>query len=257
MDLSNIRIIDVIDVLLMALLLYYIYRIVKGTVAINIFIGIVLVYLVWRFTSWLEMRLISSLLGGFLGVGTFALIVLFQQEIRKFLLMLGSANFRRRSKLIKALNKLFAKKEIKTDLDSIISALDKMCKTRTGALIVLQRSNRLDFLKESGDEMNIEVNRHILENIFFKNSPLHDGAVLIEDNRITGTRLILPVSRNRTLPLSLGLRHRAAVGITENTDALCLVASEETGTISYIKDGRFISYNSLEELQQMLRHDLS
>ena len=257
MDFSAIRIIDVVDVLLIALLIYYIYRIVKGTVAINIFIGVVLVYLAWRLTSLLEMRLVSGLLGGFLGVGMFALIVLFQQEIRKFLLMLGSTNFNRRNKLVKMVNKMFSKKEVKTDLQAIFDALQRMAKSKTGALIVLQRSNRLDFLKETGDEMNIEINQHILENIFFKNSPLHDGAILIEENKITATRLILPISKNRKLPLRLGLRHRAAVGITEKTDAICLIVSEETGKISYIKDGAFIDYKTLEDLKSIVKHDLS
>lgn len=257
MDFSTIRIIDIVDVLLIALLIYYIYRIVKGTVAINIFIGVVLVYVAWKLTSLLEMRLVSGLLGGFLGVGMFALIVLFQQEIRKFLLMLGSTNFNRRNQLVKMVNKVFSKKEIKTDLQAIFDALQRMGNSKTGALIVLQRNNRLDFLKETGDEMNIEINRHIIENIFFKNSPLHDGAILIEGNKITATRLILPVSKNRKLPLRLGLRHRAAVGITETTDAICLIVSEETGKTSYIKDGRFIDYETLEDLKNIVEHDLS
>ena len=257
MDFSTIRIIDIVDVLLIALLIYYIYRIVKGTVAINIFIGVVLVYVAWKLTSLLETRLVSGLLGGFLGVGMFALIVLFQQEIRKFLLMLGSTNFNRRNQLVKMVNKVFSKKEIKTDLQAIFDALQRMGNSKTGALIVLQRNNRLDFLKETGDEMNIEINRHIIENIFFKNSPLHDGAILIEGNKITATRLILPVSKNRKLPLRLGLRHRAAVGITETTDAICLIVSEETGKTSYIKDGRFIDYETLEDLKNIVEHDLS
>jgi diadenylate cyclase len=255
-DLSTIRVIDVIDVLLILLLLYYIYRVVKGTVAINIFIGVVLVYAFWKLTLFLEMRLLSGLLGGFLGVGMFALIVLFQQEIRKFLLMLGSTNFNQRSRWIKAINKLFSRKVIDTDLTSIFEALEKMSISQTGALIVIQRNNRLDFLKETGDKMDIEVNRHIIENIFVKNSPLHDGAILIEGNRITATRLILPVSNNKSMPLRLGLRHRAALGITETTDAVCLLVSEETGKINYIKDGKFVDYKSLRDLQEEVRTDL-
>lgn len=256
MDLSTIRVIDVIDVLLILLLLYYIYRVVKGTVAINIFIGVVLVYAFWKLTLFLEMRLLSGLLGGFLGVGMFALIVLFQQEIRKFLLILGSTNFNQRSRWIKAINKLFSRKVIDTDLTSIFEALEKMSIAQTGALIVIQRNNRLDFLKDTGDKMDIEVNRHIIENIFVKNSPLHDGALLIEGNRITATRLILPVSKNKNLPLRLGLRHRAALGITETTDAVCLLVSEETGKINYIKDGRFVTYNAISELQDIVKRDL-
>ena len=202
------------------------------------------------------MRLLSGLLGGFLGVGTFALIVLFQQEIRKFLLMIGSTNFNKRSRWIKALNKHFSRKVIQIDLTSILKALEKISLSQSGAIIVIQRNNRLDFLKETGDKMDIEVNRHIIENIFVKNSPLHDGAILIEGNRITATRLILPVSKNKNLPLRLGLRHRAALGITETTDAICLLVSEETGRINYIKDGRFVNYNSLPELEEILKKDL-
>jgi DNA integrity scanning protein DisA with diadenylate cyclase activity len=145
----------------------------------------------------------------------------------------------------------------KTSVDVILAACKKMAATHTGALIVLQRNNSLDFVKNSGDEMNLEVNLPIIESIFFKNSPLHDGAMIIEENRITATRVILPVSNDRNIPLRFGLRHRAAVGITEKTDAICLVVSEENGTISYLKDGNFVLFENLEELATILKKDLS
>ncbi|MEC8883715.1 MAG: DNA integrity scanning protein DisA nucleotide-binding domain protein, partial [Bacteroidota bacterium] len=145
----------------------------------------------------------------------------------------------------------------KTKVEEIIDACDKMGKVRTGALIVIQRTTHLDFVKQTGDQMNIEVNRPILESIFFKNSTLHDGAVIIEDNTIVATRAILPVSNERNIPLRFGLRHRAAVGITEKTDAVALVVSEETGNISYLKDGEFVLFKNLTELIEILRKDLS
>lgn len=253
----DLRILDIIDILLVAILLYYIYKLVKGSAAINIFIGIVIVYLAWKLTQVLQMEMLSSILGQFIGVGMFALIVVFQQEIRKFLLMVGSTNFGNKKKLIKHLRFLRDdEKELTTDVTSIIKACESMGKSSTGALIVLKRSTSLDFIKNSGDIMDIELNQPILESIFYKNSTLHDGALIIEENKITATRVILPVSNDRSIPLRFGLRHRAAVGITEKTDALALVVSEETGQTSYIKNGSFEMFESYEELGNKLREDL-
>lgn len=253
----DLRILDIIDILLVAILLYYIYKLVKGSAAINIFIGIVIVYLAWKLTQVLQMEMLSSILGQFIGAGMFALIVVFQQEIRKFLLMVGSTNFGNKRKIIKHLRFLRDdEKELTTDVTSIIRACESMGKTSTGALIVIKRSTSLDFIKNSGDIMDIELNQPILESIFYKNSTLHDGALVIEENRITATRVILPVSNDRNIPLRFGLRHRAAVGITEKTDALALVVSEETGQTSYIKNGSFEMFDSYEELGNKLREDL-
>jgi len=203
--------------------------------------------------------MLSTILGQFIGAGMFALIVVFQQEIRKFLLMIGSTNIGRKTGLLKHIKFLQdeAQDTSKTKVEEIIDACDKMGQTRTGALIVIQRTTQLDFVKQTGDQMNIEVNRPILESIFFKNSTLHDGAAIIEDNTIVATRAILPVSNERNIPLRFGLRHRAAVGITEKTDAVALVVSEETGNISYLKDGEFVLFKNLTELIEILRKDLS
>lgn len=255
MEILDIRIIDIIDIVLVAFLLYYLYKLVKGTVAINIFIGIVILYGIWKLTELLEMQLLSKILGGFLGVGMFALIVVFQQEIRKFLLMVGTTNFSARKRLFKKLN-LFSDVEVATNIPAIIGAVTKMGKAHTGAIIVLQRNNSLEFVKNTGDPMNVEVNQPILESIFYKNSPLHDGALIIEDNTITATRVILPVSNDKNIPQRFGLRHRAALGITEKTDAVCLVVSEENGQISYLKEGDFVLWENLEELQKLLENDL-
>lgn len=255
MDIIDIRIIDVIDIVLVAALLYYLYKLVKGTVAINIFIGIVILYAIWKVTELLEMQLLSKILGGFLGVGMFALIVVFQQEIRKFLLMLGTTNIAARKRILKKFN-LFSDDELGVNLNVILSACEKMGKSKTGALIVLKRNTSLEFVKNTGDPMNVEVNQPIIESIFYKNSPLHDGAMIIEDNLITATRVILPVSNDKNIPQRFGLRHRAALGITEKTDAVCLVVSEENGQLSYLREGDFVLYESIEDLKLIMANDL-
>jgi uncharacterized protein (TIGR00159 family) len=254
----DFRITDLIDILLVAILLFYLYRLVRGTVAINIFLGIVIIWAFWKGTQLLDMRMTSSLVGGFMQVGLIALIIVFQQEVRKFLLVLGSTNFANKRRYIKHF-KFLRQEGITTDLDvdALLGACENMGRNGTGAILVVERDTSLDFICSSGDSMQIEVNRPIIESIFFKNSPLHDGAAIIKGNYIVATRVILPVSRERSIPQRFGLRHRAAVGITERTDALALVVSEETGLISYIKNGEFILYKDMEELDRMVRKDLS
>lgn len=257
-DILNLRPIDYVDVILVALLLYYVYKLVKGTVAINIFIGIIIIYLVWKLTEFLNMELLTGIFGGFMKVGIIALIVVFQPEIRKFLLMVGSTNFNRRRKFLKQFNFLKGETiENNTDIEAIISACNKMSMSKTGALIVLERNNNLDFLASSGDEMNIKVTQPIIESIFFKNSPLHDGAIIISDNIVKATRVILPVNNEKNIPQRFGLRHRAAIGITEKTDAVALAVSEETGHISYFKDGEFVVFEDTNELTTIIKTDLN
>lgn len=258
MDFLHLNFVDILDIILLTVLLYYIYKLVKGTVAVNIFIGIVFFYLFWQLTRILEMEMLSGILGEFVKVGFIAMIVVFQQEIRKFLLLVGSGQFTRKSilsmpwRLIRSDNV-----NILTDVEAIVDACRKMERSNTGALIVIKRRNKLDFVKSSGDSMNVEINVPIIESIFYHNSPLHDGAMIIEDNKITATRAILPVSNSREIPLKYGLRHRAAVGITEKTDAITLVVSEESGKTSYIKDGAFVDYEDFNDLIEKLKNDLS
>jgi uncharacterized protein (TIGR00159 family) len=250
-------VIDFIDVFLVAILLYYIYKLIKGTVAINIFIGIIIIFLAWKLTVFLKMGLLSQIFSGFMDVGIIALIVVFQPEIRKFLLMVGSTNLSSKRKFLSQLKFLKTEEQNQTDIDCIIAACTKMGSTKTGALIVLERSNNLDFLTGTGDEMNIGVTQPIIESIFFKNSPLHDGAIVIENNIVKATRVILPVNNEKNIPQRFGLRHRAAVGITEKTDALAIVVSEETGQISYIKNGEFVMFKDTIELSELVKKDLA
>ncbi|MFS4417196.1 diadenylate cyclase [Maribacter sp. 2307ULW6-5] len=251
------KITDVLDIVLVAVLLYYIYKLVRGSVAINIFIGIVIIWAFWKLTELLEMEMISSMVGAFMQVGLIALIIVFQQEIRKFLLMVGSTNFANKQRFLKRFK--FLKPDgmgTNVNVDAILRACKKMAGTKTGALLVIERNTSLDFVKSSGDRMRIEINQPIIESIFYRNSPLHDGAAVITDNFIVATRVILPVSNERNIPLRYGLRHRAAIGITEKTDALALVVSEETGGITYVKNGEFVSYGHIGDLNKILREDL-
>ncbi len=249
-------VIDFIDVFLVAILLYYIYKLVKGTVAINIFIGIIVIYSVWKLTDFLKMNMLHNIFDGFMKVGIIALIVVFQPEIRKFLLMVGSTNLSGKGKFFSRMKFLRTEVENETKVEDVIAACNKMGATRTGALIVLERNNNLDFLISTGDVMNIGVTQPIIESIFFKNSPLHDGAIIIENNVVKATRVILPVNNEKKIPERFGLRHRAAIGITEKTDALTVVVSEETGQISYIKNGEFVMFKDTQDLTEMIKKDL-
>ncbi|WP_299058699.1 diadenylate cyclase CdaA [uncultured Polaribacter sp.] len=255
-DFIQFSTLDIIDIVLVATLLYYIYKLLKGTVAINIVIGIALIFVIWKITQALEMKMLSGILGYLLSGGVIALIIVFQQEIRKFLLMIGTTNFTTKRSLLKQLK--FLQTEITSDIDTevILEACKNMAKTKTGALIVIERTNALDFLINTGDAMNASVNEAILESIFYKNSPLHDGAIIIRDNFIIATRVILPISDSTKIPARFGLRHRAAIGVSEKTDAVCLLVSEETGEISYIKDGSFELYSNYDDLNEKLKIDL-
>ena len=258
MDFLEISLLDIIDIVLVTILLFYLYKLLRGTVAINIFIGIVIIYLIWKLTDLLNMTVLSNLLGKFISVGFFALIVVFQQEIRKFLLLLGSTNITKN----KGFNKFFKflknqNETITTDINVIINSCKKMAKSKTGAIIIIERENSLGFLKNTGDKNNIELSSQILETIFFKNSPLHDGAVIIKGNSIVASRVVLPVSDTDKIPKRLGLRHRAGIGITEKTDALAIVVSEQRGKITYIKDGEFDEDISFQKLKSQIKKDLS
>ncbi len=248
---------DGIDIVLVAALLYSVYKLVRGTVAVNIFVGIVIVWAFWKLTELLQMSMISSILGGFMSIGLIALVIVFQQEIRSVLLMIGSTNFPSKQNVLRHFKFLQQNTlSTQTDVAAIVTACKRMSTTRTGAIIVLERTHSLEFVKSTGDAMYIKIVQPILESIFFKNSPLHDGAIVIRDNFITATRVILPVSNDRSIPLRYGLRHRAALGITQRTDAVCLVVSEEAGGISYIKNGAFVPYKNTESLISYIEKDL-
>ncbi|HNW74057.1 MAG: diadenylate cyclase CdaA [Bacteroidales bacterium] len=233
----SFRIIDVIDIILFAILLYELYNLVKGTAAIKIFIGMISIYLLYRVVKILQMQLLTEILGQFISVGVIALIVVFQPEIRQFLLILGN------TRIIKNQRKRFLfwhfriNNPVNLSIGKIVKACQKMAETRTGALIVITRQNELSQYVATGQPVEATISEVLLETIFFKNSPLHDGAVIITGNNIRAARCILPVSSSPTIPSYYGLRHRAAVGITEKSDALAIIVSEETGDLAYSLDG--------------------
>ncbi|MBI9057397.1 MAG: TIGR00159 family protein [Labilibaculum sp.] len=248
---------DILDILLVGFLLYQVYMLIKGTVAINIFVGLSLFYLMWLLVRALNMELLSSILGQFIGVGVIALIIVFQQEIRRFLLLVGS-RYNISQKF--TLDNWFSFEEVgvkEEEVVSIVAACEHMSKSKTGALIVIAKNTDLDSYAETGKFINSRVSGTVLETIFFKNSPLHDGAVIIANNRIVAARCILPVTDSSNIPGSLGLRHRAAIGMSQATDSHVITVSEETGNISYVMGGNIKVRITTAELRTFLEGDFS
>lgn len=247
------RWLDALDIIIVSLLLYQLYKLVRGTVAVNIFVGIILLYLLWAIVRALNMQVLGSILGQFIGVGVLALIVVFQQEVRRFLLLIGTTGFmgtKRSPFRWLNLGKGFRDANA-LDINAIVSACLNMAQTMTGAIMVITRENSLQFYANTGDKIDAEVSAAILESIFYKNSPLHDGAVIIKGNRITAARCVLPVTDDEEFPAHLGMRHRAAVGLSESSDAVVIVVSEQTGGISVTHEGQLeydISPKALRDL---------
>ena len=258
LDFIKSTILPIIDVILVVIMLYYAYKLVRGTAAIIVFRGFVIIYFIWWITDLLNMNILSSILGGFIGVGVFAIIIVFQQELRKFLLLLGSSRITNNKSFWKKFNLFFriSEEQAKLNVEEFINACNKLKQSRTGAIFVFERNNNLDFVKEDGDSINAELSLPIIESIFYKNSPLHDGAVIVVGNIIIASRVTLPISKNKKINKSLGLRHKAGIGISEESDAIVVVISEETGTLSYIKNGKICDFKNDIELKKMLSSDL-
>lgn len=253
------RWLDALDILIVAILLYQLYRLVRGTAAVNIFLGILSLYLLWMVVRALNMQLLDSILGQFIGVGVLALIVVFQQEVRRFLLLIGTTGIMRgkRSPLrwFNFKNGLGDTEQL--DIDAIVSACLNMAQTSTGAIIVVKKESSLQFYSNTGDEIDAAVSAVMLESIFYKNSPLHDGAVIIAGNRIKAARCVLPVTDDEEFPAHLGMRHRAAVGLSESSDAIVLVVSEQTGGISAAQNGQLQYDISPKKLREILEKNFA
>ena len=250
-DFLNFGVKDLVDILLVAYLLYQTYRLMKDSGSINIFIGILVFIGCWIIVSQvLEMRLLGSIFDKLVSVGVLALIVLFQDDVRKFLVTVGS--HKRWENLLRFLRKNNQEKVEQSDIMPIVMACMSMSKSKTGALIVVERNIPLNEIIRSGDTINADVNQRLIENIFFKNSPLHDGAMIIRHKQIVAAGCILPVSHDLNIPKELGLRHRAAMGVSQETDALAIIVSEETGGISVAHKGHFQLRLTAEELERIL-----
>ncbi len=248
----QVKLVDVIDILLVAVLMYLLYNLLKGTAAINIFLGIISIFVLWRFVSILQMEMLSQILGAFISVGFIALIVVFQPEIRQFLLLIGTPRLLDKMRQRFDWMKFSMGALANLDVDPIVSACRKMSVAKTGALIVIAKLNDLNQYTETGLKIDAKISADLLLNIFFKNSPLHDGAVIILKNKVHTARTVLPVSTDTSLSGELGLRHRAAIGITEKTDAIAIIISEETGNISYSTHGEIVQNITATQLKDYL-----
>ncbi len=251
----TIRVLDIIDVLLVAYLMYQVYMLIRGTVAMNIFIGVLSFYLLWIIVRALQMQLLGAILGQVIGVGVIALIIVFQQEIRRFLIYIGNQYFSRNRLSLERVIPINITPHPKVKIKSIIKAVINMAKSNTGALVVIARKSELTVYAETGDSLNAETSSRLIESIFNKDSPLHDGAVIINGDRIVAARCVLPVSENLNLPPNYGLRHRAALGISENTDALTIIVSEQSGKISIAESGKLLTDVGVKELMAKLDLD--
>ncbi len=251
----DIRFLDLLDVFFVAVLLYTLFKMLKGTVAINIFFGIVSLFLIWKLVAALQMELLSEILGAFISVGLVALIIIFQPEIRQFLLALGTPSFfNKYGKKFKFLNIIF-KDKFEFNIDPVIVACQHMSEQKTGALIVITRQNELSQFISTGQIIDASISSQLIENIFFKNSPLHDGAMIINSNKIVAAGCIMPVTKKQ-ITARAGLRHRAAIGISEVSDCIAIIVSEETGKISYSIKGEMKYRISPQRLQLMLIEEL-
>lgn len=250
--------VDIIDILLVTLLLSQVYKLMRGSMAIRVFFGFLSLYLIYLVVRAVEMELLSSILGQFMGVGVLAVIVLFQQEIRKFLLLIGKSTSFKEGQFMKNLRFVMNSSATpKMDITSIVEAAKTLGASNTGALMVISKESELKFYAESGDRLDAHLSKRLLLTIFTKNGPLHDGAVIIHKGRILAARCILPVTDQEDLPAHYGLRHRAAIGMSEVTDTLLVVVSEETGQISAVQNGEIQNNLSPQELRATINEYLT
>ena len=243
--------VDFIDVALVSILLYQVYKLIRGSIAVNIFLGILALYLVYLIVRAAQMELLTTILGTFMNVGVLAMIILFQPEIRKFLLVIGrSTEFR--ENIFKTIANWRHQYHDDFDIAQVMEAAKTLKATKTGALIVFSRDTELKFYAQTGDTLDAEVSKRLLLSIFNKNSPLHDGAAIIYKGRVKAARCVLPVSENDHIPPNYGLRHRAAIGMSENTDTLIMAVSEETGRLLLARNGKYLRSLKLKQVEQKI-----
>ncbi|WP_373397567.1 diadenylate cyclase CdaA [Algoriphagus halophilus] len=253
----DISIVNMIDIALVAALLYQVYKLLKGSVAIKIFLGFLSIYLIYLLVRALRMELLSAILGQFMGVGVIAAIIIFAPEIRKFLLLIGRSSFLSDDNMWKDLLFFWRKRENSVfNISPIIDASKTLAGSNTGALMVISKSTELKFYAESGDILDADLSKRLLISIFNKYSPLHDGAVIIYNGKIKAARCILPVTE-REVPAQFGLRHRAGIGMSEATDTLILIVSEETGQLSMAKNGKILHNMSFQEVRETINDYLN
>lgn len=243
--------VDFIDIALVSVLLYQVYKLIRGSIAVNIFLGILALYLVYLIVRAAQMELLTTILGTFMNVGVLAMIILFQPEIRKFLLVIGRGT-EFRENIFKTIANWRHQYHDDFDIAQVIEAAKTLKATKTGALMVFSRDTELKFYAQTGDALDAEVSKRLLLSIFSKHSPLHDGAAIIYKGRIKAARCVLPVSENDHIPPNYGLRHRAAIGMSENTNTLILAVSEETGRLLLARNGKYLRSLKLKQVEQKI-----
>ncbi len=261
-DFLKITWIDGLDILLVAIFIYYVYSLIRNTLAVNLLLGMFIILMLYHLIKALNLNLLPDLINKsvddkFISIGIIALIVIFQPEIRRFLLHIGKSTYLQRNKAWWGF--LFGSKDTERDnlirIKPIIDACKSMKKTRTGALIVFVKFYDDELFTKSCELIDSKISKRLLESIFQKYSPLHDGAVVIAENKIKSASCILPLTDNDKLPPQFGLRHRAGIGVSETTDAVAVIISEETGEIAYAKQGRVRMNVSFGELEKLLNKD--
>ena len=251
------RLIDFIDILIVAFLLYKLYNYMKGTTAIRLFTGVMVFIVAWLIVSFVfQMQLLGAIMDQVVNVGAIALIVLFQDEIRQIFNRIGSQSGVM-SKIFGNIVKINESKFVSADIMQIVMACKNMARGKVGALIVIPKGMDLRYIADTGEHIEAKISSRLIENIFFKNSPLHDGAMIVDNNKIKAASCILPVTHRTDVPPELGLRHRAAIGLTEKTDACCIIVSEETGRISWAEMGNIETGISQEKLEKYLSQSAS
>ena len=250
---------DILDILLLALMIFIVFRWIRGTSAMSIFVAIISLYLIRVVVSAFNMRMMTELMDTVLDVGVIALIVIFQPEIRKFLIGLGN-RYMNSARGREIFSRIFGKKKeginSSTAVNELTEACRRMSESKTGALIVIAHDTPLDDVISTGDEIDASIHRRLIMNLFFKNSPLHDGAMVILNGRIAAARCTLPITQKKDIPANYGMRHKAAIGITEESDADVIVVSEETGNISFVKGGNVTKIQNINELKLLLGESL-
>lgn len=246
--------VDVLDILLVATLFYQLYKLLRGTIALRVSVGFLLLFVIYQLVQATRMQLLASILGQFMGVGAIAVFILFQQEIRRFLSLIGKTSTMSDFPKLLFGGKIKADKAAQlSDIDQILEALKALSAESMGALIVFSVKNPLDYYAETGDLIESRISKRLLVSIFYGKNPLHDGAVIIYKDRIRAARCRLPISDNDAIPAALGMRHRAALGMSESTDALILIASEETGQLSLMQEGKMHLNQSLPQLRKLMK----
>ncbi len=251
----SFQFVDFVDIFLVALLMYEIYKLIRGTAGMNVFLGIIAFYVIWLIVRALHMEMLTRIFGQFISIGGLALVILFQSEIRNFLTMIGNKSLRSRGR--KRLAKLFNISQEIIPMEAIIEISDAvftMAQSKTGALIVISGKKETAWSQlQTGELIESRISSALLQNIFYKNTPLHDGAVVIVGRKIVAAKCVLPMSKQMDLPMGFGMRHRSALGMSEETDTLVLVVSEQTGDVTYFLHGEYNKLDTREDLEILIK----